>query len=43
VGVALRDGHPVYPKPAIMGNCPGGWAAMMLAAAHPNDSLTRSF
>jgi pimeloyl-ACP methyl ester carboxylesterase len=72
VGVALRDGHPVYfvmffqtpepgqtlldvctaearfvrrvrelhpdsPKPAIVGNCQGGWAAMMLAAAHPED------
>jgi pimeloyl-ACP methyl ester carboxylesterase len=72
VGVALRDGHPVYfvmffqtpepgqtlldvcaaearfvrhvrelhpdsPKPAIVGNCQGGWAAMMLAAAHPDD------
>ncbi len=70
VGVALRDGHPVYfviffpdpqpgqtlpdvcaaeqvfvrkvrelhpdsPKPAIVGNCQGGWAAMMLAASDP--------
>src|SRR5512141_759228 len=68
VGVALREGHPVYfvlfrpepepgqtlldvceaerqfvkrvralhpdaPKPAIIGNCQGGWAAMMLGAA----------
>jgi pimeloyl-ACP methyl ester carboxylesterase len=73
VGVALRDGHPVYfvtfftepmpgqtltdvtaaeqrfvrevrsrhpdsAKPAIVGNCQGGWAAMMLAAAHPDDT-----
>jgi pimeloyl-ACP methyl ester carboxylesterase len=73
VGVALREGHPVYfviffrdpepgqtlldvceverqfvrkvrelhpdaPKPAIVGNCQGGWAAMMLAAADPNDT-----
>lgn len=73
VGVALRDGHPVYfvifypepepgqtlldvcnaearfvhrvrelhpdsPKPAIVGNCQGGWAAMMLAAANPEDT-----
>jgi pimeloyl-ACP methyl ester carboxylesterase len=72
VGVALRDGHPVYfvmffptpepgqtlldvteaekrfvrkvrelhpesPKPVIVGNCQGGWAAMMLAAANPED------
>jgi len=70
VGVALRDGHPVYfvmffpmpepgqtildvcaaeerfvrkvrelhpdsPKPVIVGNCQGGWAAMMLAAQDP--------
>ncbi len=73
VGVALRDGHPVYfviffpdpepgqtltdvcevearfiqrvrewhpksPKPVILGNCQGGWAAMMLAAANPDDT-----
>ncbi len=73
VGVALREGHPVYfviffrdpepgqtlldvceaekafvhkvralhpqsPKPAIVGNCQGGWAAMMLAAAGPDDT-----
>src|SRR5262245_29203226 len=73
VGVALRDGHPVYfviffpdpepgqtlldvcaaerefvhrvrelhpdaPKPAVVGNCQGGWAAMMLAAASPEDT-----
>jgi pimeloyl-ACP methyl ester carboxylesterase/tellurite resistance protein len=69
VGVALRDGHPVYfvafrphpepgqtladvmraevefireiarlhpeaPKPIVVGNCQGGWAAMLLAAAN---------
>jgi pimeloyl-ACP methyl ester carboxylesterase len=73
VGVALREGHPVYfviflpepepgqtlldvcgaerefvhrvrelhpqaPKPAVVGNCQGGWAAMMLAAANPDDT-----
>jgi len=73
VGVALREGHPVYfviffpdpvpgqtlldvceaekafvksvrkmhpdsAKPAIVGNCQGGWAAMMLAAAEPDDT-----
>lgn len=73
VGVALRDGHPVYfviffrdpepgqtlldvcaaeqkfvkkvralhprsAKPAIIGNCQGGWAAMMLAASDPEDT-----
>jgi len=73
VGVALRDGHPVYfvifhrdpepgqtlldvcaaearfvhevrarhpesPKPVIVGNCQGGWAAMMLAAANPDET-----
>jgi pimeloyl-ACP methyl ester carboxylesterase len=73
VGVALRDGHPVYfviffpepepgqtmldvcsaeqqfvrrvrelhpnaPKPAVVGNCQGGWAAMMVAASNPDDT-----
>ena len=73
VGVALRDGHPVYfvifypepepgqtlldvcaaenqfvrkvhelhpraPKPVVVGNCQGGWAAMMLAASNPDDT-----
>ena len=73
VGVALREGHPVYfviffpqpepgqilpdvceaearfvrkvrelhpesPKPAILGNCQGGWAAMMLASSNPDDT-----
>lgn len=73
VGVALRDGHPVYfviffpqpepgqtlldvaaaerafiaevrrrhphsPKPVLIGNCQGGWAAMMLAASDPQDT-----
>lgn len=71
VGVALRDGHPVYfaifypnpepgqtladvcaaeaaflqevlkrhpgaPKPLVIGNCQGGWAAMLLAATNPD-------
>jgi pimeloyl-ACP methyl ester carboxylesterase len=73
VGVALREGHPVYfvifypepepgqtlldvcaaenqfvrkvhelhpqsPKPVVIGNCQGGWAAMMLAASNPDDT-----
>jgi pimeloyl-ACP methyl ester carboxylesterase len=73
VGVALREGHPVYfviffpepqpgqtlldvcaaerkfvrrvrelhtdaPKPALVGNCQGGWAAMMLASSSPEDT-----
>jgi pimeloyl-ACP methyl ester carboxylesterase len=73
VGVALREGHPVYfviffrepepgqtrldvcaaeqqfvhkvrelhpdsAKPAVVGNCQGGWAAMMLAASDPDDT-----
>jgi len=73
VGVALREGHPVYfviffpepqpgqtlldvcdaearfvhrvrelhpdsSRPVIVGNCQGGWAAMMLAASHPDDT-----
>ncbi|MEM8731816.1 MAG: DUF3141 domain-containing protein, partial [Pseudomonadota bacterium] len=71
VGVALKDGHPVYfvnfkrdpepgqvladvtraeaafvrkvmdlhpesPKPAVTGNCQGGWATLLLAAANPD-------
>jgi pimeloyl-ACP methyl ester carboxylesterase len=71
VGVALRDGHPVYfvafrrkpekgqylsfvtraeaafvrevmrrhpdaPRPAIVGNCQGGWATLLLAATNPD-------
>ncbi len=71
VGVALRDGHPVYfvvfrqhpepgqtladvmraeaeflreisrrhpqaPKPVVFGNCQGGWATLVLAAANPD-------
>lgn len=73
VGVALREGHPVYfviffpepqpgqtlldvchaehefvhkvrelhpgsPRPVVIGNCQGGWAAMMLAASAPDDT-----
>ena len=73
VGVALRDGHPVYfvsffpepvpgqtlldvmaaeqvfvrkvrelhphsAKPVIIGNCQGGWAAMMLVSSYPDDA-----
>ncbi|MFZ4808527.1 MAG: DUF3141 domain-containing protein [Hyphomicrobiaceae bacterium] len=71
VGVALKDGHPVYfciffpepmpdqtladvcaaearfleevharhpeaPAPLVIGNCQGGWAAMILSATHPD-------
>jgi len=35
---AVRGLHPESPKPAIVGNCQGGWAAMMLAAAEPDDA-----
>src|SRR5262245_19471236 len=73
VGVALREGHPVYfvifypepepgqtlldvcdaerefvrkvrtlhpesPKPVLVGNCQGGWAAMMLGASSAEDT-----
>lgn len=30
--------HPNSPKPIIVGNCQGGWAAMILAAANPDIS-----
>jgi len=34
----VRELHADAPKPAIIGNCQGGWAAMMLAAANPDDT-----
>jgi pimeloyl-ACP methyl ester carboxylesterase len=34
----VRELHPQSPKPVIVGNCQGGWAAMLLAASHPEDT-----
>ena len=34
----VRALHPDSPKPAIIGNCQGGWAAMMLAASEPEET-----
>jgi hypothetical protein len=34
----VRELHPDAPKPAIVGNCQAGWAAMMLAASNPDDT-----
>ncbi|GIL05390.1 MAG: hypothetical protein BroJett031_19100 [Betaproteobacteria bacterium] len=34
----VRELHPGAPKPGIVGNCQAGWAAMMLAAANPDDT-----
>ena len=34
----VRALHPHSDKPAIIGNCQGGWAAMMLAASGPDDT-----
>ncbi len=34
----VRELHPNAPKPGIVGNCQAGWAAMMLAAANPDDT-----
>jgi len=34
----VRKLHPDASKPAVVGNCQGGWAAMMLAAASPDDT-----
>ncbi|WP_354677151.1 DUF3141 domain-containing protein [Cupriavidus plantarum] len=34
----VRALHPDSSKPAIVGNCQGGWAAMMLAASDPDDT-----
>jgi pimeloyl-ACP methyl ester carboxylesterase len=33
---AVATRHPQSPKPAIVGNCQGRWATMLLAAAHPD-------
>ena len=34
----VRALHPKSEKPAIIGNCQGGWAAMMLASSGPDDT-----
>jgi len=34
----VREWHPKSPKPVVLGNCQGGWAAMMLAAANPDET-----
>jgi len=34
----IRELHPQSPKPVLVGNCQGGWAAMMLAASDANDT-----
>ena len=34
----VRELHPKSAKPAIVGNCQGGWAAMMLAASDADDT-----
>lgn len=34
----VRELHPKSEKPALIGNCQGGWAAMMLAASDPDDT-----
>lgn len=32
----VRDLHPNASRPVVIGNCQGGWAAMMLGAANPD-------
>jgi pimeloyl-ACP methyl ester carboxylesterase/tellurite resistance protein len=32
----VRRRHPDSPKPIVIGNCQGGWAAMLLAATNPD-------
>jgi len=34
----VRALHPESRKPAIVGNCQGGWAAMMLASSEPDET-----
>ncbi len=33
---AVVERHPDSPKPALLGNCQGGWSTMLLAASHPD-------
>jgi pimeloyl-ACP methyl ester carboxylesterase len=35
---AVAERHPNGPRPVVVGNCQGGWAAMMLAASRPEVS-----
>ena len=32
----VQKRHPESPKPVVIGNCQGGWAAMLLAATNPD-------
>ncbi|WP_349570529.1 DUF3141 domain-containing protein [Azotobacter salinestris] len=34
----VRELHPDSPRPALVGNCQGGWATMMLAATDPDTT-----
>lgn len=34
----IRRRHPRAPKPIVVGNCQGGWATLVLAAANPDIS-----
>ena len=34
----VRELHATSPKPVIVGNCQGGWAAMLLAASSPENT-----
>ena len=34
----IRELHPDAPKPIIVGNCQGGWASLIMAAANPDIS-----
>ncbi len=33
---AVKARHPLAPNPIVIGNCQGGWAAMLLAATNPD-------
>ena len=33
----VRERHPTRGKPVVMGNCQGGWAAMLVAALDPDN------
>jgi hypothetical protein len=34
----VNELHPESKKPAVLGNCQGGWAVMMIAASSPEDT-----
>ena len=40
---AIRQRHPEAPKPAVIGNCQGGWAAALIGAERPDITGPMAF